>query len=168
MIDEMTKSETIHLQHTLNNAGYGPLVVDGVYGPATAAAYSRMLQLSDAGGRGTPLPTPAAAIPWWTSKAVVGGVITVAAGLAGVFGWSIDAGATTDAVTALITAVAGIVALVGTIRRKAPIDPTLVVPGYRFGYTQPDPNGRSMQRDAVQADCQSDTDSGTESPFCDQ
>lgn len=130
----MNREDTITLQRDLNARGFGPLTVDGIYGPATAGAYARLIQISDAGGIGHAMPVPAAAKPWWTSRALIGSLATVILSVIGMFtGISIDAGAVTDALYALLTAIFGVITLVGTLRRQAPIDPTLALPGVRLG-----------------------------------
>lgn len=130
----MNREDTIALQRDLTARGFGPLAVDGIYGPATAGAYARLIQISDAGGIGHAMPVPAAAKPWWTSRALIGSLATVILSVVSMItGLSIDAGAVTDALYALLTAVFGVITLVGTIRRQAPIDPTLALPGVRLG-----------------------------------
>ena len=121
----MTRDEIVQLQRDLNARGYGPLVVDGRYGPATAEAYQEFLAV-------TPAPVPAK--PWWTSRAIIGALVTLVIGLAGLFTdlGGLDTGALTDALVSIATGGAGLLALWGSIRRQAPIDPTLVAPGLRL------------------------------------
>ena len=73
--------------------------------------------------------------PWWTSRSVWGALITIGLSVAGIFidVSAIDAGELTDVLVALSTGIAGLLALYGTITRKAPIDPTLAAPGLRWG-----------------------------------
>ena len=128
----MTRAETRRLQQHLNRQGLGQLAEDGIYGPATESAYQRYLRLH------TPIdpaPAPTAAKPWWTSRALIGALATIALSIAGLFidTSSIDTGALTDALVSLSTGIAGLLALYGTITRKAPIDPTLAAPGLRWG-----------------------------------
>jgi len=57
--------------------------------------------------------------PWYQSKAVIGGAIAVAAGVAGLFGYAItpeDTAAVTDAIVAVGAAVGGILAVVGRLQ----------------------------------------------------
>lgn len=83
----MTRAEIIALQRDLAARGY-PLKADGIYGPKTAEAYQDWLN------QHTPqdviTPAPAAAKPWWTSRAILGLLATVLAMLAGHFGLEID------------------------------------------------------------------------------
>lgn len=129
----MTTVEIIRLQRAINAASYGPVAVDGRYGAKTRAAYAAMLAASPLGGVGVALPTPVAAKPWWTSRAVLGALATILAGLAGFAGVSLDSGQLAETLLALATAVSGAIALWGSVRRTAPIDSTLIAPGVRFG-----------------------------------
>lgn len=129
----MNKEQIFRAQHAINAAGLGPVVVDGVWGPRTAAAYAALVRESDLGGAGVSMPTPAAPKPWWTSRAILGALATIAAGIAGFAGVSLDAGQLSETLTAIATAVGGMLALWGTIKRKAPIDSTRVLPGVRLG-----------------------------------
>lgn len=145
----MTRDEIIHLQVTLNRRGFGPLAVDGRYGPQTAAAYARMLELSNAGGAGNSIPVPAPAKPWWASRAIIGSLVTVIGAIIGVVAEvQIDSGATADAIYSIIMGITSLFALYGTIRRKAPIDPTLVVPGVRLPVGRVQPSERVPTRAA--------------------
>lgn len=130
----MTKWDTAKLQRDLNNCGFGPLAVDGIYGQSTRDAYARMLRLSDANGAGNPVPVPVAVKPWWLSRSVVGSVSGILVSLLGLAGWSLD----TEQLTSLLLAIAGLVSagisLYGSITRTAPIDRSLVAPGYRAGF----------------------------------
>lgn len=63
----MTRAEVRQLQINLNDLGYGPLTVDGIYGPKTDAAFRRQTQENI-----TPeVIYPPAAKPWWTSRTVI-------------------------------------------------------------------------------------------------
>lgn len=128
----MNKNDVKELQRTLNDAGYGPIDVDGIYGKKTAAAYQDMLRDSNAAGEGSELPVPPAAKPWWASRAVLGSVAVIITGLAGVAGWSLDATQTTDLIYAIVTVVFGAISWWGSVKRKGEIDPTLVLPNMRF------------------------------------
>lgn len=159
----MTRAETFKLQRLLNNRGFGPIEEDGRYGPLTAAAYERMLKLSDAGGSGNSIPVPAPAKPWWTSRALIGSVVTVALSVLGAFvDWKVDAESLTDVIYQIILAISGLLAFIGTVRRQAPIDPTLVVPGVRVGAGRVRPSER-LPTDAHQAS----DDQRNQSPFID-
>ncbi len=134
-IDEMTKAERITLQRDLIRYGYLPAVTekgrpsdDGVLGPKTIAAYEAYL--ADLSGH-IQTVAPAPAKPWWTSSALIGGLISVAAWGASLAGFEFDVQAAKATIPELVGAVFAVVAVVGTWRRKAPIDPTLVLPGVR-------------------------------------
>lgn len=160
----MTREEIFHAQRSINAAGLGPVAADGVWGPHTAAAYAELARESDLGGVGMSVPTPAAPKPWWTSRAVLGALATIAAGIAGFAGVSLDAGQLTDTLAALVSAVGGGLALWGSIRRTAPIDQGLVAPGVRVE------SGR-LCRDSVPPDDAGDHGgywSGEHGPFEDR
>lgn len=119
----MTKAEIIALQESLNRQGAN-LVVDGRYGPATRAAYAAYLD------RDSQVPTvvPPAPKPWYLSRSVLGLLATIIAGLLGRSGYLVDSGELTN-VLLQITEVGGLVlAVVGTVRRSAPIDTRLRLP----------------------------------------
>ena len=122
----MTKDEIITLQSKLNDHGYN-LAVDGVYGPKTEQAYAAYLD------RDPQVPTlvPPAVKPWWQSRAVLGLLATILVGLARRYGIEVDRGGLTD-VLLQVAEVAGVaLAFYGTVKRSAPIDPSLVAPGLR-------------------------------------
>ena len=118
----MTRAEVRQLQINLNDLGYGPLTVDGIYGPKTDAAFRKQTQENI-----TPeVIYPPVAKPWWTSRAILGLLASVLAMIAGRLGWSIDDGQITELLLKA-TELGGLaLAAWGTIRRSAPIDPTLV------------------------------------------
>lgn len=119
----MTRAEIIALQRDLAARGY-PLKADGIYGPKTAEAYQDWLN------QHTPqdviTPAPAAAKPWWTSRAILGLLATVLAMLAGHFGLEIDDATLTPILLQAVELGGLVIAAWGTVTRKAPIDPTLV------------------------------------------
>ena len=118
----MTRAEVRQLQINLNDLGYGPLTVDGIYGPKTDAAFRKQTQENI-----TPeVIYPAVAKPWWTSRAVLGLLASVLAMIAGRFGWSIDDGQITDLLLKAVELGGLALAAWGTVRRSAPIDPMLV------------------------------------------
>ena len=122
----MTKDEIITLQSKLNDHGYN-LAVDGVYGPKTEQAYAAYLDRDPA----VPTVVPPAVKPWWQSRAVLGLLATILVGLARRYGIEMDQGGLTD-VLLQVAEVAGVaLAFYGTVRRSAPIDPSLVAPGLR-------------------------------------
>lgn len=122
------------LQRELNSQGYGPVQVDGWFGPATKAA------LEDREQDLAQMPAPAK--PWWRTKRMQGAV-TVLMGLAALFVPALREVDTAylieliwsnlDHVEAIITAVGALVTAAGTIwgvfgaaTAKAPVDGTLV------------------------------------------
>ena len=118
----MTRAEVRQLQINLNDLGYGPLTVDGIYGPKTDAAFRKQTQENI-----TPeVIYPPVAKPWWTSRAVLGLLASVLAMIAGRFGWSIDDGQITEMLLRAVELGGLVLAAWGTVRRSAPIDPTLV------------------------------------------
>lgn len=125
----MTHAEIIALQQQLNAAG-AALTVDGVYGPATAQAYQAWLNANTPADM--PTPAPPAAKPWWASRAILGLLATLIANLASRSGYVVEAGALTDALLQLVEVGGLVVALWGTVRRTAPLDPSLVAPGLRL------------------------------------
>lgn len=154
----MTKTETINLQRTLNNTGYGPITVDGVYGPVTASAYTRMLKNSAAGGVGNAVPAPAAAKPWWTSRAQVGWLLAIAlSALSKWLGVELDADAWIPAILDTLSGISAIIGLYGSAKRDAPIDQALVLPGVRL------PVGRVRESQRVPTGA----DEAARSPFLD-
>lgn len=126
----MTRAEIIALQRALNHSGLAYQILgelleeDGIYGSNTQAVHQAHLDAVDQSA--VPNVTPAAAKPWWASRAILGLLATVLASLAGRFGFEVD----DDAITPLLlhaVELGGLaVAAWGTIRRSAPIDPTLV------------------------------------------
>lgn len=122
----MTKSEIITIQRQLNAAGLS-VKIDGVYGPETAAAYQAWLNANTP--ESMPTPAPAAAKPWFLSRAVIGILVSMAALAANVWGWEIDV---EEATTLAVGAGGLLMALVGTLRRRAPIDGSVLAPGVRF------------------------------------
>lgn len=122
----MTKSEIITIQRQLNAAGWS-VKIDGVYGPETHNAYQAWLNANTP--ESMPTPAPAAAKPWFLSRAVIGILVSMAALAANVWGWEIDV---EEATTLAVGAGGLLMALVGTLRRRAPIDGSVLAPGVRF------------------------------------
>jgi hypothetical protein len=124
----MTNTEILELQRRLNEIGLSyqilgePLAEDGIYGPDTDRVYTEWLDRDHV----MPSVTPEAAKPWWTSRAVIGLLTVGLAWAAGKMGWLVDDDQITRILLAVLEAVGLIVAAIGTVRRKAPIDPTLV------------------------------------------
>lgn len=79
----MTKSEIITIQRQLNAAGWS-VKIDGVYGPETHDAYQAWLNANTP--ESMPTPAPAAAKPWFLSRAVIGILVSMAALAANVWG----------------------------------------------------------------------------------
>ena len=124
----MTKSETIALQRVLNASGMAYAVLgealeeDGIYGPNTRRVHRWHLDHDTS----IPTITPEPAKPWWRSRAIIGLLTVGLAWAAGKMGWLIDDEQITQILLAVLEAIGLIVAAIGTIRRQAPIDPTLV------------------------------------------
>lgn len=143
---DVTRDDVRTLQRNLNDLGYGPLAVDGIYGPATDAAFRRQTRENI-----TPeVVYPAVAKPWWTSRAILGLLASVLAMIAGRLGWSIDDGQITEMLLRAVELGGLALAAWGTVRRSAPIDPTLVarvgardvrLPVRSHGTTDSDPRG---------------------------
>lgn len=126
-MDTMTREEIAALQRQLTELGYGELVPDGVWGQKTAAAYAAYLATH-------PLPVavaPAPAKAWWLSSALLGSAVSVLAWGASLVGYEFDAERLGTLLPEVVGLGSAIVAVVGTWRRKAPIDATLVLPGVR-------------------------------------
>ena len=111
------------LQARLNELGYGPLTVDGVYGPRTQAAYRRYLDEVDPD---TPTFTPEAPKPWWTSRTILGLAASGIALLVSRWGWQVDDEHLTQLLTEAVQFGGLVLAFWGTVRRAGPIDQTLV------------------------------------------
>jgi hypothetical protein len=123
----MTRAEILEIQRQLG------LKRDGIYGPKTHDAYQRWLDANTV--ESMPTPAPAAAKPWWQSRAVLGILVSLIAVITERMGWTVDAN-TLAPLAVQFAEVAGLaLAFLGTVRRRAPIDHTLVVPGVRFTNT---------------------------------
>lgn len=116
---------TAELQTRLNELGYGPLNVDGQYGKNTEEAYNAYLSEIDPG---TPNYAPSAQEKWWMSKAFIGAGATILVSIVGIFGYEMDSEQLSQTIVSLLTLSTGIMAFVGTIKRKAPIDTTYINP----------------------------------------
>ena len=134
----MTKTETLEIQRQL---GIKP---DGIYGPQTEAAYQAWLNANTV--ESMPTPAPAAAKPWYLSRAVIGIMIAGVALVANYWGVEIDV----EKATELAVTGAGLaLAFVGTVRRRAPIDSSVVAPGVRIPQRAPKvPPERSSDKPA--------------------
>ena len=111
------------LQARLNELGYSPLTVDGVYGQRTQAAYHRYLDEVDPT---TPTVTPEAAKPWWTSRAILGLIASGMALIVSRWGWQVDGEHLTQLFVEAVQFGGLVLAFWGTVRRAGPIDPSLV------------------------------------------
>ena len=125
----MTKAEVRALQQALNESGFAyqilgePLDEDGIYGPATDRVHRAYLDRDTA----IPTVTPAPAKPWWTHRALLGGLATVLASVAAIAGLEVDSGQLSEVLVAAVTAVTGALSMWGALREKGGVDPTLVV-----------------------------------------
>jgi len=137
----MTRSEIIAIQTELG------VQADGIWGPITAAAYAARMAHE---APHAPVVMPPVSKPWWQSRAVLGLLASVLAMIAGRFGWSIDDGQITDLLLKAVELGGLALAAWGTVRRSAPIDPTLVarvgtrdvrLPVRSHGQADPDPRG---------------------------
>ena len=113
----MTRAEIIAIQTELG------VQADGIWGPITATAYAARM---DHEAPGAHVALPPVSKPWWTSRAVLGLLASVLAMIAGRFGWSIDDGQITEMLLRAVELGGLALAAWGTVRRSAPIDPTLV------------------------------------------
>ena len=113
----MTRAEIIAIQSELG------VKADGIWGPKTAAAYAaRMAQDAPQ----APVAMPPVSKPWWQSRAVLGLLASVLAMIAGRFGFEVNDGQITDLLLKAVELGGLALAAWGTVRRSAPIDPTLV------------------------------------------
>ena len=113
----MTRSEIIAIQTELG------VKADGIWGPKTAAAYAARMAHE---APGAPVALPPASKPWWQSRAVLGLLASVLAMIASRLGWSVDDGQITEMLLRAVELAGLALAAWGTVRRSAPIDPTLV------------------------------------------
>lgn len=124
----MTSSETRALQHAFNESGFAyqtlgePLDEDGIYGPATDRVHRAWLDRDKA----IPTVTPTPAKPWWTHRALLGGLATVLASVAAIAGLEVDSGQLAEVLVAAVTAVTGALSMWGAIREKGGVDPALI------------------------------------------
>ena len=126
----MSKSETLALQRAINaEFGWG-LREDGIYGPKTAEAYQYYLNQKTP--RNVPTPAPTGAKPWYLSRAVIGVLVSLIAVITERMGWIVDANTLTTLLVQLAEVLGLVLAFVGTVRRRAPIDSSLVAPGVRY------------------------------------
>lgn len=146
----MTRDEIIALQQAL---GVTP---DGIYGPITQAAHRAYLdRINDTPS--VPNITPPPAKPWWASRTVLGLLASLLATIARRWGWEVDHESLTSVLLQGVEVAGLALAAWGTVRRSAPIDPTLVarLPGGRavrlpvrtHGPGDPDADPRGVFRD---------------------
>ena len=143
----MTRTEILTLQRAINaEFGWG-LREDGVYGPKTAEAYQYYLNQKTP--RNVPTLAPAGAKPWWQSRAVIGILVSLTAAITERMGWIVDANTLTTLLVQLAEVLGLVLAFVGTVRRRAPIDGTLVAFGVRYPTrTPPVPPDRPTDKPA--------------------
>lgn len=121
----MTKSEIVNLQRELYTLGFYAGPIDGIYGPNTERAYSdywntRHIEIQ------VPVVAPTPAKGWYASSALWGALVTILGAASSIAGWDINAESLKELLPAIITLLGGLAAWGGTIKRKAPIDPTLL------------------------------------------
>ena len=141
----MTKADTLKLQRAINaEFGWG-LREDGVYGPKTAEAYQYYLDQKTP--RNVPTPAPVGAKPWYLSRSVIGILVSLIAVIAERLGWTVNANELTTLLVQLAEVGGLALAFVGTVRRRAAIDSSLVAPGLRYPTrTPPVPPDRPTDR----------------------
>jgi peptidoglycan hydrolase-like protein with peptidoglycan-binding domain len=126
--------EVLALQQALNKSGFSaqilgvPLDPDGIYGPLTDRVHRAWLDKDTA----IPTVTPQPAKPWWTHKALLGGLATVLASVAAIAGLEIDSGQLSEILVAAVTAITGALTMWGALREKGGVDPTLVMGSVRL------------------------------------
>lgn len=124
----MTKSEVLALQERLNEIGESQrvtgslLVEDGVYGRRTQRVHQAYLDRDEE----VPTLTPPAAEAWWQSRAVIGIGGSFLAFILARFGLDIGSEQIVQILLLVAQAAGLVVAAIGTLRNRAPIDPTLV------------------------------------------
>lgn len=128
-IDQLTRAEIAGIQARLAAAGFDPGAQDGVWGPCTAQAYTDYVATSQ---RPSVEVGPAPARPWWESRAVLGALVAIFAGVVGLAGWEVDRAQLTEIIIQVVALGGAIVSWWGSVKRKGPIDPTAVLPGVRL------------------------------------
>lgn len=123
----MTKAEVVALQQSLNRQGFN-LVVDGRYGKKTQDAYAAYLDRDPA----VPTVVPPAPKPWYLSRSMIGLLATLLASLAKNSGYLVDAGELTNVILQVVEVGGLVLAFLGSLRRAAPIDGTVVAFGLRL------------------------------------
>jgi peptidoglycan hydrolase-like protein with peptidoglycan-binding domain len=134
----------LELQRRLVSLGYGPLVLDGQYGENTEKAYKLYLDKIDPN---TPTFQPPAETKWWQSRAFIGGAATIIVSLLGLVGYQLDVTQFTQVLVALVTFITGGLSLIGTLKRKAPIDTTNINPFKRLHNVSPYDDPRGLFKD---------------------
>ena len=66
--------------------------------------------------------------PWWQSRGIIGSLVTVAASLVGIAGYTLDIPMTTELIVSLITLASGILSWVGRAKASKVISKTQVFP----------------------------------------
>lgn len=67
-------------------------------------------------------------IPWWQSRAIWGSLVTIAASLAALVGWSVDVEQTTELIVIATSLVGGAASWWGRVQATHPISKTQVLP----------------------------------------
>lgn len=114
------------MQQRLNEQGYGPLLVDGRYGPETRAAYQRYLDETD-----PTMPTliPVAARPWYVQPTVLAGLAALVVSGFGLERYGLSADMLRQGLDIIATAVLGLVAIWSGVKGTPPVDRGAVFPG---------------------------------------
>lgn len=135
--DQMSRDDWRAIQRMLNAQDFGPLVVDGVPGPRTLAAYSAYLD-GHVATTTVPLVTPAPAKPWYLTRRAVGGLVGLLGVVAQFYEITLPEHTTElvlrgiELVPELVAYAGFLVAWWGGLRAKAPIDPDLLLPHVRL------------------------------------
>jgi hypothetical protein len=69
---------------------------------------------------------------WWQSRTIIGSLITVAASVAGIAGYTLDVPLATELALSVVTLVGGVLSWYGRLKAEKIIDKRQVVPGVRI------------------------------------
>lgn len=67
--------------------------------------------------------------PWWESRAVLGALVTVAASVAALAGWTLNVETTTELLFSALTLAGGVLSWWGRVVAERPISRTQILPG---------------------------------------
>ena len=67
--------------------------------------------------------------PWWQSRGIIGSVVTGAAAILALMGYTLDTGAATDLVVGLVGIVGAALSWWGRVQALHPISKTKILPG---------------------------------------